>query len=50
MLESTLQFLAITLFLEVTPGPGVLFILHQSAFSFRNAIAGTMGLLTSNII
>ena len=50
MLESTLQFLAITLFLEVTPGPGVLFILYQSAFSFRNAIAGTMGLLTSNII
>jgi homoserine/homoserine lactone efflux protein len=50
MLESTLQFLAITLFLEVTPGPGVLFILYQSAFSFRNALAGTMGLLTSNVI
>ena len=50
MLESTLQFLAITLFLEITPGPGVLFILYQSAFSFRNALAGTMGLLTSNVI
>ena len=50
MLESTLQFLAITLFLEVTPGPGVLFILYQSAFSFRNAVAGTMGLLTANVI
>ena len=50
MLESTLQFLAITLFLEVTPGPAVLFILYQSAFSFRNALAGTLGLLTSNVI
>ncbi|MDC9720484.1 MAG: LysE family translocator [Gammaproteobacteria bacterium] len=50
MLESTLQFLAITLFLEVTPGPAVLFILYQSAFSFKNAIAGTLGLLTSNVI
>jgi homoserine/homoserine lactone efflux protein len=50
MLESTLQFLAITLFLEVTPGPAVLFILYQSAYSFRNALAGTMGLLTSNVI
>jgi homoserine/homoserine lactone efflux protein len=50
MLESTLQFLAITLFLEVTPGPAVLFVLYQSAFSFRNVLAGTMGLLTSNII
>ena len=49
-LESTLQFLAITLFLEVTPGPGVMFILYQSAFSFRNAVAGTLGLLTSNVI
>jgi|TARA_B110000902_G_scaffold95324_1_gene112845 homoserine/homoserine lactone efflux protein len=50
MLELTLQFLAITLFLEVTPGPGVLFVLYQSAFSFRNALAGILGLLTSNII
>tara|TARA_B110000503_G_scaffold77222_1_gene119033 strand:+ start:126 stop:740 length:615 start_codon:yes stop_codon:yes gene_type:complete len=50
MLESTLQFLAITLFLEVTPGPGVLFILYQSAFSVRNALAGTLGLLTANVI
>ena len=49
-LESILQFLAITLFLEVTPGPGVMFILYQSAFSFRNAVAGTLGLLTSNVI
>ncbi len=50
MLESTLQFLAITLFLEVTPGPAVLFILYQSAFGFRNTLAGVMGLLTSNVI
>jgi threonine/homoserine/homoserine lactone efflux protein len=50
MIEATLQFLAITLFLEVTPGPAVLFILYQSAFSFRNAVAGTLGLLTSNVI
>ncbi|MCO4838162.1 MAG: LysE family translocator [Oceanospirillaceae bacterium] len=50
MLELTLQFLAITLFLEVTPGPAVLFVLYQSAFSLRNAFAGIMGLLTSNII
>lgn len=50
MLELTLQFVAITLFLEVTPGPGVLFVLYQSAFSFRNALVGIMGLLTSNII
>jgi threonine/homoserine/homoserine lactone efflux protein len=50
MIEATLQFLAITLFLEVTPGPAVLFILYQSAFSFRNAVAGTFGLLTSNVI
>ncbi|HCH33545.1 MAG TPA: LysE family translocator [Oceanospirillaceae bacterium] len=50
MTEATLQFLAITLFLEVTPGPAVLFILYQSAFSFRNAVAGTLGLLTSNVI
>ena len=50
MIEATLQFLAITLFLEVTPGPAVLFILYQSGFSFRNAVAGTVGLLTSNVI
>jgi len=50
MLESTLQFLAITVFLEVTPGPAVLFVLYQSAFSFRNAVAGILGLLTSNVI
>ena len=50
MIEASLQFLAITLFLEVTPGPAVLFILYQSAFSFRNAVAGTLGLLTSNVI
>jgi len=50
MTEATLQFLAITLFLEVTPGPAVLFVLYQSAFSFRNAVAGTLGLLTSNVI
>ena len=50
MLESTLQFLAITVFLEITPGPGVLFILYQSAFSFRNAVTGALGMLTSNVI
>ena len=50
MLKSSLQFLAITLFLEITPGPGVLFILYQSGYSFKNAVAGTMGLLTSNVI
>jgi len=50
MFELTLQFLAITLFLEVTPGPAVLFVLYQSAFSFRNALAGILGLLTSNVI
>ena len=27
-----------------------MFILYQSAFSFRNAVAGTLGLLTSNVI
>lgn len=50
MLEATLQFLAITLFLEITPGPAVLFILYQSGFSFKNALAGTIGLLTANVI
>jgi threonine/homoserine/homoserine lactone efflux protein len=50
MLEATIQFLAITLFLEVTPGPAVLFVLYQSGFSVKNALAGIAGLLTSNII
>ena len=50
MLEPTLQFIAITLALEVTPGPAVLFILYQSAFGFRYALMGVLGLMTANVI
>ncbi len=50
MLEGTLQFIAITVALEVTPGPAVLFILYQSAFGLRYALAGVAGLMTANVI
>jgi homoserine/homoserine lactone efflux protein len=50
LLEPTLQFIAITLALEVTPGPAVLFILYQSAFGFRYALMGVLGLMTANVI
>lgn len=50
MLEGTLQFIAITLALEVTPGPAVLFVLYQSAFGLRYALAGVAGLMTANVI
>lgn len=44
-METTLQFVLITFFLEITPGPAVLFVLFQSAHGFRYALAGIMGLL-----
>lgn len=50
MLDSTFTFIAITLALEVTPGPAVLFILYQSAFGLRYALAGVAGLMTANVI
>ncbi len=50
MFEATIQFLLITLFLEVTPGPGVLFVVYQSSFGVKNALAGIAGLLTANLI
>jgi len=49
-MDTTLQFILITLLLEITPGPGVLFVLFQSAHGFRYALAGIMGLLTANLI
>lgn len=49
-MELTLQFLAITLLLEVTPGPAMLFVLYQSANGYRFVLAGIMGLLTANFI
>jgi threonine/homoserine/homoserine lactone efflux protein len=50
VLESTFTFIAITVALEVTPGPAVLFILYQSAFGLRYALAGVAGLMTANVI
>ncbi|MFT5259377.1 MAG: homoserine/homoserine lactone efflux protein [Saprospiraceae bacterium] len=50
MLEATIQFLLITVFLEVAPGPGVLFVVFQSSFGFRNCAAAIAGLLTANLI
>jgi len=50
MFEGTLQFLLITLALEVTPGPAVLFVLYQSSFGMRYVLSGVAGLLTANIV
>jgi len=50
VLDATLTFIAITLALEVTPGPAVMFILYQSAFGMRYALAGVAGLMTANVI
>lgn len=49
-MESTFQFLLITLFLEATPGPAVLFILFQSSLGMRHVMAAIAGLLTANVI
>ena len=49
-MELTLQFLAVTLLLELTPGPAMLFVLVQSSFGFRQVVAGILGLLTANFI
>ena len=45
-----LQFILITLALEITPGPAVLFVLYNSAYGMRYAMSGIAGLLTANII
>ncbi len=45
-----LQFLLITLALEATPGPAVLFVLYNSAYGMRYAMLGIAGLLTANVI
>ena len=50
MLEATIKFLLITVALEVTPGPAVLFVLYQSAFGMRYVLLGVAGLVTSNLI
>lgn len=49
-MELTLQFLALTLLLEMTPGPAMLFVLFQSSFGFRQVVAGILGLLTANFV
>lgn len=49
-MQSTLQFLAITFFLEITPGPAVLFVLYQSSNGFKNALVGILGLLSANML
>ena len=49
-MELTLQFLAISFLLEVTPGPAMLFVLYQSATSYRHVFVGILGLLTANLI
>ncbi|EPJ44640.1 MAG: hypothetical protein OFPII_33520 [Osedax symbiont Rs1] len=49
-MELTLQFIAVTLFIEVAPGPAMLFVLYQSGFGFRYVMTGILGLLTANII
>ena len=49
-MELTLQFLAISILLEITPGPAMLFVLYQSASGFRYVLAGILGLLTANFI
>lgn len=49
-MESTIQFLTIVLFLEVLPGPAVLFVLFQSSVGLRYAFVGILGLLTANVI
>ncbi|MEE9446980.1 MAG: LysE family translocator [Arenicellales bacterium] len=51
MIIEILQFLGITLLLEVTPGPAVLFVMFQSAkFGLKHAFAGILGLATANVI
>ncbi|NQZ33302.1 MAG: LysE family translocator [Oceanospirillaceae bacterium] len=49
-MELTLKFLALTLLLELTPGPAMLFVLFQSSFGFRQVVAGILGLLTANLV
>ncbi|MCJ8339562.1 MAG: LysE family translocator [Pseudomonadales bacterium] len=49
-MELTLQFLAVTLLLEITPGPAMLFVLYQSAHGYRYVLAGILGLLTANFV
>ncbi len=49
-MELTLQFLLVTLLLEVTPGPAMLFVLYQSAFGYRYVLLAILGLLTANFI
>ncbi|MEH6443113.1 MAG: LysE family translocator [Oceanospirillaceae bacterium] len=49
-MELTLQFLAVTLLLEFTPGPAMLFVLYQSAFGYRYVLTAILGLLSANFI
>ncbi len=42
-MELTLQFIVVTLFIEVAPGPAMLFVLYQSGFGFRYVITGILG-------
>lgn len=46
----TLQFLVLTFFLEITPGPAVLFVLYQSSNGYKNALVGILGLLSANLL
>jgi len=49
-MELTLKFLALTLLLEMTPGPAMLFVLFQSSFGYKKVVAGVLGLLTANFV
>lgn len=50
MWPEILTFVVITLALEVTPGPAVLFVLYQSAHGMKHVLLGVFGLLAANIV
>ena len=49
-MEGTVQFLLIVLLIELTPGPGVLFVVFQSSLGYRYLFSGILGLLTANLL
>lgn len=49
-MEIVIQFLMITVLMELTPGPAMLFVLYQSAFGIRYVLLAILGLMTANLI